>query len=175
MLELLHAAENDLPRLLVSSDGWRSYRLDQHPPLIDRMLREYRDGKLYLHRIHACAAGAASYHCHPWPSAMRLVEGTYELVLGYGAGERPPEAAARLIVNSGFEYEMVSPNAWHSVRAIGCPAMTIMVTGPRWNRSSARDSQPVTASDDKPIAPLSEAEIETMLEYYRQRYPRAPL
>jgi hypothetical protein len=171
VLELLHAAEKDLPSLLARPEGWRSYQLDRHPPRIDRMLRQYRDGKLYLHRIHACAPGLADYHRHPWPSAMRLVEGSYELALGYGAGERPPEVAVRRIVRSGFEYEMIVPHAWHSVRAIDNSALTIMVTGPRWSRRSSRHHPPQPLVDE-PIAPLEEAEIETMLEGYWQRYPR---
>jgi len=61
---------------------------------------------------------------------------------------------------------MTDPNAWHSVRAIGGPAMTIMVTGPHWTRSVDR------VPDDEPIPPLSEAEITAMLGYYRQRARR---
>jgi hypothetical protein len=169
VLELLHAAERDLPDLLASPEGWRAYKLERDPPFMERMLRSYRDGKLYLHRIHPCASNAASYHPHPWPSAMRLVEGTYELSLGHGAGKHPPEVAARLIVNQGFEYEMIAPDAWHSVRPIGAPAMTVMVTGPCWNRPS-RDDNPAVFSNDAPIAPLSEAEIAMMLTYYRRQY-----
>jgi hypothetical protein len=89
---------------------------------------------------------------------MRLVEGTYELMLGDAAGER-----ARIIASSGFEYEMTAPAAWHAVRAIGAPAMTIMVTGPRWNRSA------VPVADDTTISPLSDDEIAAMLDFYRQR------
>jgi hypothetical protein len=171
MLDILHAAEKDLPRLLASAEGWRSYKLDDHLPFVDRMLREYRDGKLYLHRIHACAAGVALYHPHPWPSAMRILEGTYEMVLGHGAGDRaPPPVAARLIASGAFEYEMTDPNAWHSVRPIGAPAMTVMVTGPRWDRPPSQSDRLPTLREDKPPSPLSAAELVAMLEYYRRRY-----
>jgi hypothetical protein len=168
MLDVLHAAEKDLPELLASSEGWRTFKLDRHAPFIDRMLREHRGGKLFLHRIHPCAEGVAPYHPHPWPSAMRILEGTYEMAVGYGAGERAPPIAARLIASAPFEYELTDAFAWHSVRAIGAPAMTVMVTGPRWDRPSPREDQ----RDDKPLSPLSEAEVAAMLAYYRRCYPR---
>lgn len=171
MLDALHAAEEELPRLLASSEGWRSFKLDHHLPLVDRMLREHRGGKLYLHRIHPCADGVAPYHRHPWPSAMRILEGTYELAVGYGPSEQAPPVAARVIAGGSFEYEMTDPDAWHSVRPIGAPVMTVMVTGPRWDRPSPRNHPP-SPLHDEPLASLSEAEVATMLEYYRRCYPR---
>jgi hypothetical protein len=40
MLDLLHAAEQNLPRLLASPEGWRGFKLDRHPPFNDRLLRD---------------------------------------------------------------------------------------------------------------------------------------
>jgi hypothetical protein len=159
MLDLLHAAERDLPELLASSDGWRSFKLEHHPPVVERMLRSYRDGKLFLHRIHP--SDAAIRHPHPWPSALRLVDGRYELELGCGA-----TVAARLIATAPFEYEMIDADAWHAVRPIGAPALTIMVTGPRW--------QPLRKPlhDDPSLAPLTDAEAAAMLADLRRHYPR---
>ena len=97
---------------------------------------------------------------------MRVVAGRYELALGVGAGERGPEVAARLIVGSGFEYEMIIPDAWHWARAIDAPAMTIMLTGPRFGPAPRE-----RWAEDAPIPPLSEAEVEAMLDFYRRRYP----
>jgi hypothetical protein len=163
MLDLLHAAERELPALLATALGWRSYRIDYHPPFVDRVMREWRDGKLYLHRIHPCAPEEALFHPHPWPSAMRVLEGTYEMTVGHGAGEAAPPIAARLIVSGGMEYEMTDRDGWHAVRPIGGPAMTVMVVGPRWDRLSPHSS--------KPLLPLSDAEVEAMLAYYRRCYP----
>ncbi len=98
---------------------------------------------------------------------MRIVQGTYELSVGYGVGALAPPVAARIIVSGSFEYEMTDANAWHSVRAIGAPAMTVMVTGPRWHRSSAADE---LADNDPPLLPLAEADMEPMLRYYQLHY-----
>jgi hypothetical protein len=171
MLDVLHAAEKELPYLLASRDGWRSYKLDHHPPFIDRMLRTHGGGKLYLHRIHPCAVGTAPYHQHPWPSAIRILEGTYELALGHGSSERAPPIAARLIACAPFEYEMTDPDAWHSVRPIGSAVMTVMLTGPRWTRPSRGDAAPLASLNDKPLSPLPDAEVEAMLSYFRRHYP----
>ena len=136
----------------------------------ERRLSQYRDGKLCLHRIHACEPGVAPYHPHPWPSAMRILEGTYELTVGCSAGERAPPVAARMIASSAFDYEMIDVYAWHSVRPIGAPAMTVMVTGPRWERGASREDQTLSPRNGEPLAPLSDAEMEEMLDYYRRRY-----
>ena len=101
---------------------------------------------------------------------MRILEGTYELTVGCGTDEAAPPIAARLIVSGPFEYEMTDAHAWHAVRSIGTPAMTVMVTGPRWERGSPRTDPPLPPHKDEPLAPLSEAEMEKMLAYYRQRY-----
>src|SRR5205823_428108 len=96
MLDILHAAEKELPRLLASDDGWQSLRVDYHPPFVDRVFRDWSppgaaEGARYrisLHRIHPCAPAEALFHPHPWPSAMRIHSGTYEMGVGHGAGDR---------------------------------------------------------------------------------------
>jgi hypothetical protein len=146
MLEVLHSVEKELPSLL-SRDDWIGFRLDHEPPFIDRLLRPYRDGKLLLHRIHP--SETALYHRHPWPSAMRLVEGSYELTLG----------PITKIVHAPFEYEMTDPLAGHAVRPIET-ALTVMVTGPRWSRPPRSEE----------AAPLPEGEIAAMLQAFRRYY-----
>lgn len=64
-----------------------------------------------------------------------------------------------------MEYEMTDPNAWHYVRPVEGIAMTIMLSGKPWERSSPQAS--------KPLSPLSEARVRETLEAYRRAYPRA--
>jgi hypothetical protein len=165
MLDHLHAAEKELPRLLRSSSGWKSLRVDYHAPFVDRVYRDLDGHRLCLHRIHPCAPADALFHPHPWPSAMRIHSGTYEMGVGYGRGDAPPPVAARLVATGPLEYEMTDPDAWHYVRPIGGPALTVMLSGPPWGRSAPRS--------ERPLAPLPDGEVECMLELYRVLYPAA--
>jgi hypothetical protein len=161
MLNLLHEAEAELPTLL--SEPWQSLQVDYHAPFVDRLWREWRGHRLSLHRIHPCEANDALFHPHPWPSAMRVLEGTYEMGVGWGRGETTPPIAARIIASGRMEYEMTDPDAWHYVRPLGSPAMTVMLSGAPWTRWSPRS--------DKPLHPLPPAEVEQMLAYFRAAYP----
>ncbi len=121
---------------------WHTKRIDYHPPVVDRMYRDLTiEGavhRLYLHRIHPCAPGASLFHPHPWPSAIRVLPvsgSTYEMAVSLGdpAGE-PPPVAALLRVAGGLAYEMIEPRGWHSVRILGMPSISVMLTGPLWAR-----------------------------------------
>jgi hypothetical protein len=163
MLDVLHIVERDLPRLLRSRDGWTSLDVDYHPPRVERVYRAYGAHRISLHRIHPCAPAEALFHPHPWPSAMRVLEGRYEMGVGWGAGERPPPVAAHLVADGGMEYEMTDPDAWHYVRPIGGPALTLMVTGAPWSRPAPRSTAP--------LGPLPEAAVLALLERFRHFYP----
>ena len=135
MLDLLDIALAELPSLLASSEGWSGMRIDYHPPFVDRAWRPWRDGRLSIHRIHPCAPADALFHPHPWPSAMRILAGRYAMNLGYGAGIVPPPVAARVIVTAGTSYEMTDRDAWHDVRPLDGPVLTIMLSGTPWQRA----------------------------------------
>jgi hypothetical protein len=162
MLDVLARAEAELPALLVNA-RWNSLDINYHPPFVERLWLPWQGYRISLHRIHPCAPSDALFHPHPWPSAMRILDGDYEMAVGYGAGSNAPPVAARLIASGDFRYEMTDPDAWHYVRPIGRPAMTVMVTGAPWQRSSPGSSEPLQTLDDK-----RHAEI---LAWFRARYP----
>lgn len=161
MLKLLSQAERELPHLLESAGGWTSLRVDYHPPFVDRLWRPWGEGhRLSLHRIHPCRPEEALFHPHPWPSAMRILAGSYEMGVGHGPGDRPPPIAARVIARGDLRYEMTDPDAWHYVCPIDGVAWTIMLSGRPWARPSPRS--------DQPLSPLPPAEMEEMLARYRE-------
>lgn len=162
MLDMLHAAERELPALLRSPEGWKSLLVDYHPPLVERAYRDWRGCRLYLHRIHPCGPGEALFHPHPWPSAMRVLAGTYEMGVGYGRGEAAPPLACRLVASGPIEYEMTDEDAWHYVRPVGGVALTVMVTGAPWARPSPQSPRPLPA-----LAPEKVAEL---LALYQKHY-----
>jgi hypothetical protein len=136
--------------------------IDYHPPTVERLWRKWGEYRICLHRIHRCAAGEALFHPHPWPSAMRILSGEYEMAVGYGKGEMPPPVAARLIASGPFCYEMTDPDGWHYVRPIGHAALTLMVTGKPWDRPSPKS--------DMPLRPLTTEEKSALLRFFRKRY-----
>jgi hypothetical protein len=109
-----------------------------------------------------CEPGEALFHPHPWPSAMRILEGTYEMAVGHGAGSTAPPIAARIIASGDFRYEMTDPDAWHYVRPIGRPSLSIMVTGKPWPR--------VSPGAGEPLQPLDDARRGVLFDWFRARY-----
>lgn len=130
--------ERKLPTLLTYPERWNSLDVDYEPPRVERLWMDLDDGfRAYLHRIHPC--DKALFHPHPWPSAIKIVSGTYEMGVGYSAGHAPPEEATRVRLSAGSSYVMVERDGWHYVRPLGSePSLSIMVTGPKWDRWSPK-------------------------------------
>src|SRR5256884_8489783 len=104
MLEVLAAVEKELPRLLLDEAAWSGLFIDYHPPTVERLWAQWRNYRVSLHRIHPCGPGQALFHAHPWPSAMRVLTGEYEMAVGYGPGEAVPPVAALMIAKGDFRY-----------------------------------------------------------------------
>lgn len=179
MLDVLEQVESVLPQLLLN-DGWQSLDVDYHDPRVEIVWRQYDDYRICLHVIHPCKDNKddSLFHPHPWPSAMRVLSGTYEMAIGYGKGlDRPPEAC-RMRVRVGvpancsqiswsksqfFVYEMLDPDGWHSVHPIDDVCYSLMISGKPWNRE--------TEGSDKPLQPLTTDRMAKILRWYRLAYP----
>jgi hypothetical protein len=157
MLEDLHAVLSELPSL-VRQEGWQSLHVTYHPPTVERLWRQVGAHRVFLHRIHPCASGEALLHPHPWPSAVAVVSGRYEMGVAATSSSRyaitdgvyVPEAGSTLatvILTAGSEYEMLSPQAWHWVRPLDAPSLSVMVVGTPW-----KDAWP-TSNFPKPTEP----------------------
>lgn len=96
---------------------------------------------------------------------MRVLAGTYEMAVGYGAGSTPPPIAAKMIAAGDLRYEMVDRDSWHYVRPIGGPALTVMVTGRPWSRDAAG------AEPGGPLSPLTAKGSAELLGWFRRFYP----
>lgn len=163
MLNILAEAEELLPKLLQDDAIWQSLYVDYHPPFVERLWTPWGSYRINLHRIHPCPRAEALFHPHPWPSAMHVFEGEYEMAVGFGSGMETPPVAALMIARDDFRYEMTHPDCWHYVRPIGRPSLSVMVTGTPWERESAKSS--------KPLGPLSQAQRAELLHLFRTRYP----
>lgn len=165
MIDVLLEVEQELPRLLAEKEGWQSLLVDDEQPMVERVWRPWRIWRVHLHRIHTCAAGEALFHPHPWPSAMRVLSGSYEMEVGRGPGLERPPVMGRTIIESGMDYEMTHPDAWHSVRPIDQPVMSLMVTGSPWSRPKLPVAQTLRS-----LEPEREQQI---LDFFKQAYGAA--
>jgi hypothetical protein len=181
MLETLHNALEQLPSLLAKAEDWNDVLVDYHPPIVERVWLQFGENRIYLHCIHPCSPEESLFHPHPWPSAMRVCSGRYEMGLGYyrppkltinrpSKGERTTYGEANvvlstLVLNEGSEYEMVDPSAWHYVRPLGTTAYSIMVTGKPFP-TEARDKN-FTAKPQQPLKRLGPIRKAEMLWWFR--------
>lgn len=139
-LQALYEVEKVIPALLQESiDSWLSLDIDYEPPHVERLWRPYtlKDGsgvRICLHRIHPCEK--ALLHPHPWPSAVRILSGEYEMgVAGINqvplSGETLPAGKPLAIIRlkAGSSYEMTNKFGWHYVKPLGEVSLSIMVMG----------------------------------------------
>lgn len=131
--------------------AWQSLKVRYETPHVDRAWVQVGENRLNLHRIYPCEKPLL--HPHPWPSAVYIVKGRYEMAVGYASPsyQRPPPVAAKMILNVGSSYEMVHPSGWHSVRPqIEC-SLSVMLTGKPWG--DAKVKHPGKGLVHEPLSP----------------------
>lgn len=163
MLELLHQAEKELPKLL-EQDGWNSVDVTYHDPRVERVWRQWGENRINLHVIHPCKESDALFHPHPWPSAMRIVHGTYQMAVGYGEGTKLPPTACKVVLSAGSSYEMTNKDGWHAVYALHLPCYTVMISGKPWNREMPEEPMEKQGT-------LSQLRVSGILNLFRCFYP----
>jgi hypothetical protein len=166
LLERLKEIERDvLPDLLRDKDKiWKTVDVIYHPPHVERCWMQLEDVRLFLHCIHPEEdAMKCLWHPHDWPSAMKIVSGTYAHDIAISQGyddfrfkDLTPEVTdwlARSEVTAGTYYEMSHPMAWHRVRPIGQPVYSLMIAGPLYEEPEPSrkplEKQPPLSSERK--------------------------
>jgi hypothetical protein len=164
MIEKLQQIEDKmLLGLLAKRDEWKTLLIDYYPPIVERCWIQIGNYRLYLHFIHKCEAKDALFHPHPWPSAMHVLSGKYEMGLGFGPGlEEPEKMCTILLENGGAYYDMTHIDGWHYVRPIEGVAATVMLTGKPWGREEIE-------SPEK-LGPLTVQRKLMMLEWFENYY-----
>lgn len=162
MLQIMYEVEKNLASLLSNPSNWKSVDINYHPPRVERLWMQHGEYRISLHCIHSCTTEEALLHPHPWPSAMRIIQGKYEMGVGYSTTNELPPIAAKIILCVPSEYEMTDPNGWHYVRPTGKCVYTLMITGTPWERDSPKSSEP--------LVPLSEERKEEIIKVFRERY-----
>lgn len=147
MLAELRNAVGLLP-WLIDHYTWTGVDIDYDTPRVERVWTRLDAYRVNLHVIHCCEN--ALYHPHPWPSAALIVDGSYEMCIGYGTVDSEPPVAATVVISPGSTYEMADKDGWHSVRPLTSTVLSVMVTGAPWfGRRSPGNGTAKPLSDDR--------------------------
>ncbi len=164
MMDVLLTVEKNLPRLLEDEAGWNTVDVNYHPPRVERVWCYWEGHRINLHRIHPCERDEPYVHPHPWPSAMHVLSGSYEMIRGFGQGIEDPIILGSTILGADSYYSMEHRDEWHSVRPLEKAAYSLMVNGTPWDREMPIEQ---SASDLSPLTPEQKREI---LQFFREFY-----
>ncbi|MEZ0287182.1 MAG: hypothetical protein ACAH35_05100 [Candidatus Paceibacterota bacterium] len=162
-LNVLRAIEQELPLLLQDETKWKGVDVTYHPPRVERLWQQWGSYRIYLHRVHPCTEEEALLHPHPWPQAVKVLSGRYEMGIGVSPDLIAPPIVCRTTTEGVFEYEMDHPHGWHYVRPLEGSSMSIMVTLQPWEREVIKSSNP--------LPELGTANRAELLQFFRERYP----
>lgn len=170
MMQVLARAEKTLADpaggigLLLDPSLWQTLDVDYEPPHVERLFTQFEDDyRLFLHVIYPCEK--ALFHPHPWPSAVKVLKGgVYEMGTGFSSDDEPPCEIVTVELREGSSYEMIDRDAWHYVRPIHVPSMSIMVTGPKW------DAKRWSPNPDHKLEPLTRETKIKQLAMFRKFY-----
>ena len=148
MLSILDDVLVDLPKLLINKNEWSSLNINDEIPHTQRICRQLGDVRVSLHRIFP-SLGKPFFHPHPWPCAMIILKGAYEMGLGYG-NTKPP-VSSTCILTEGSRYEMVNKNSWHYVRPLKEPVYSVMISGKPWKRAILQNQRALLSPLSKEV------------------------
>lgn len=163
---LQYIESHTLHAYLQDESVWKSLDIIYHPPHVERLWCQLDDLRLYLHFVYPCERSQCLFHPHPWPSTIHILEGEYEMGMGFGAGMNPPVISTTILSQGSMYYEMTHPDGWHYVRPRSAITTSVMLTGPPWDRPLP---QPEVAQRNPP---LREQRAAAMLDYFRRKFPK---
>lgn len=148
MLSELDECLKELPKLLQDRDKWESLLIDLYPPVIHRLFLKLSDDRtIVLHKIFPCDPGEKSLmHSHSWPFVVKIIEGGYEMGVGFSKDRKdPPPAIYTTRVKPDDIYEMTSSDVWHYTKALNNhPSYSVMLIGKRWRERLAQNNDPLS-------------------------------
>ena len=133
---------------------WQTLVIDRRKPITHRAWIMHGDTRICLHGFEPCQREEAFLHPHPWPSAMLVLDGSYDMHVGYAAApeSRQPDDVISLQLAAGSTYDMSVPGAWHKV-VPRTRCYSLMINGPRWDtgprfapRTQGKDPGRMTSS-----------------------------
>ena len=139
----------------------KSLSIDYHPPFVQRIYFDIGDKRMNLHRMHPCSPEDALMHPHPWPSAVSVLSGSYEMSVGFSEDETEPKDTMKFILSKGSHYEMENVNSWHSVAPIVYPSLSVMLTG-------KPNDRPIKVKPQNKLRELTDDEFYSLINDFRE-------
>jgi hypothetical protein len=144
---------------------WSSLLIEKYPPVIHRLsLKLSITRTLVLHRLFKCQNTHAYMHSHSWPFAIKVIEGGYEMGVGFSSRRNvTPSVTYTTYVGAGNSYEMCSSDVWHYTKILEPvqESYSIMLIGPR--------QRPRYAQNNFPLNVEQRAAIFTFFKSYSER------
>lgn len=150
--------------LLCDVSIWKSVDVTYHLPHVERLWCQLGNYRLFLHFIHPCKKGESLFHPHPWPSAIHVIEGEYEMGIGFGEGLEEPEVFSTVISQGSMYYEMPHRDGWHYVRPTTSVCSSVTLIGQPWGREMP------AADKVGELSGLHNDRVVMMLEYFKGKY-----
>jgi hypothetical protein len=164
MIHVLKTVESILPVLLDETEAWQGLYADSEKPNLKRLWRQWYQYRINLHHFTSCTQEEEFPHPHPWRMAVRILEGSYVMGLGYRTKYPTSPDLIYREYKPGDSYEMTRANEWHAIRPLGDEALTIMVSGP-----VVFEQNKIFAN--KPSRPLTQVERSELFGRIRSHYP----
>lgn len=156
MIEKLKNHLKDIP-LLLRSNNWDSVLIENYPPVIYRLSTKIdNENSIYLHKIHHTNENPY-IHSHSWPFACYVLEGGYEMGIGFSTERNKiPEIISKIIIKPKQFYEITSSNLFHYTKAFESkPSYSIMLVGKRWRERESKNNKK-----------LNEEQLKEMFSYF---------
>jgi len=153
-----------LYELLDDVSIWKSVNIDYHKPHVERLWCQLGNYRISLHFIHPCKEGESLFHPHPWPGAIHVLEGEYEMGMGFSEGLEEPEIFSTIISQGSMYYEMPHKDGWHYVRPTKSVCGSVMLSGEPWDREMP------AADEVGELGHLHNDRVMMMLEYFKGKF-----
>jgi hypothetical protein len=168
MIKELHESLILLPELLKDPKNWDSLIINRRKPFTYRIFTTLPNGnRICLHKFDPCHTHEAFSHPHPWPGAFAILQGRYQMKIGYSCGGREdnnPADVTTLILNKHSCYEILNPLTWHSVIPLET-TFTVMVNGTPWNAETVHSD--VRTTKGKDLDRMTEEELQEHLDIFK--------
>ena len=149
MLYKLYEAMELVPQLVSKREIWDSLIVNRRKPYTYRVFTTLPNGlRLCLHKFDPCDTHEAFSHPHPWPGAFTILNGSYQMSVGYSVNkEAKPDLATSMELTKYSCYEIINPLTWHSVVPLET-TYTVMINGAPWEPDVAHVDVKTTKGKD---------------------------
>ena len=149
MLCKLYEAMDLLPQLISKREVWDSLIVNRRKPYTYRVFTTLPNGlRLCLHKFDPCHTHEAFSHPHPWPGAFTILQGAYNMKVGYSVDrQQKPDSVVDLELSKFSCYEIINPLTWHSVIPLET-TYTVMINDTPWDADYAHQDVRTTKGKD---------------------------